>query len=229
MRRTIAFMGSAMLGLSVAAWASNAAAQAAQEAPPWSGVLPAPTNAFEVKLGSGYTQGLGRIAPGMHVISVAGAGIGFSLDLDYRINPIFSVGIETQYQEFMTENDGASRGLAVNVGITGHAAPLSHIYPFLRLGSGYRLLWQDSPNFDTNVTNLYHGFDALTGKVGIDFRVSKYVAFAPVIGADLQTFSWINNASSGTTELATFVYAGLQGRFDAGGSTPQTPIAKNTR
>ena len=229
MRRAIALMGSALLGLSVAAWAADAAAQAAQEAPAWQGVLPAPTNAFEIKIASGYTQGLGHIAPGQHVISVAGAGIGFAADFDYRINPMFSLGLETQYQEFTTENDTGSRGLAMNLGITGHAAPLSRVDPFLRLGTGYRLLWQVSPNFAPNTTNMFNGFDALTAKLGVDFRVDRNVAFAPVIGADLQTFSWVNATPLGTTELATFVYGGLQGRFDIGSTTPQTPIATNAR
>lgn len=150
MGRTTAVMGSALLGLSVAAWASSASAQdqyqqaqqyqATQEAP-WQGVLPAPKNAFELRLGTGYTQGLGHIAPGTYVVDVAGAGISGTLDLDYRVNPFWSIGGEAQYQEFTRENNNGARGLAMNIGVTGHFAPFRRIDPFFRLGSGYRILW----------------------------------------------------------------------------------------
>jgi hypothetical protein len=227
LRRMTALMVGALLGLSTAASASNAGAQ---EAPRWQGLLPAPSNAFEIKVGSGYAQGIGNIAPGMRVIDVAGPGIGFSGDLDYRINPFLSFGIEAQFQEFDAENNtGGSRGLDSNLGITGHAAPFSHTDPFLRLGTGYRLLWDNAPVAAPHTTNLFHGFDALTAKLGVDLRSNKNVAIAPVIGASIQTFSWVNATPLGSTQLATFVYGGLQIRMDVGSTVPQTPIASNTR
>jgi hypothetical protein len=223
MRRTNALLA-ALLGLGVAAGTPSAGAQ---EAPPWQGVLPAPTNAFEVKVGSGYTQGLGHIAPGTHVVDFAGAGLAISADFDYRINPMLSLGLESQFQEFVNENSEGARGLAANVGITGHSAPFSRIDPFLRLGSGYRLLWVTQPTIAPDKALVYNGFDVLSAKLGIDVRINRYTAFAPVIGADLQTFSWVNTGALGTTQLATFVYGGLQLRFDVGDSVPQVPVAKN--
>jgi hypothetical protein len=225
MRRTIALLSGAILAVGVATWGSSANAQ---EAPRWQSYVPAPTNAFELKLGTGYTQGIGNIAPGTSIINVAGAGIGFSGDLDYRFSPYASVGVESQYQEFTTENNTGSRGLAFNLGVTVHAAPYRRADPFLRLGTGYRLLWDVNPiSAPPNTTNLFHGFDTITGKLGVDIRVSKDVALAPVIGADLQVFVWENSNALSTAQLGTFVYGGLQGRFDVGGSTPETPIAKN--
>lgn len=230
MRRMIALMGSAMLGLSAAAWASNANAQAAQEAPTWQGVLPAPNNAFELRLATGYTQGLGNIAPGMHVIGVAGAGISGTLDLDYRVNPFWSIGGEAQYQEFTRENNNGARGLAMNIGVTGHFAPFRRVDPFVRLGSGYRLLWVVNQLGSPNTTYYYNGFQFLAGQIGVDFRMSRDVAFAPVIGADLQAFFWQDGTTAlSSGQLSSFVYAGLQGRFDMGGNAPQTPIATNVR
>jgi outer membrane protein OmpA-like peptidoglycan-associated protein len=66
-------------------------------------------------------------------------------------------------------------------------------------------------------------FELLAAKVGYDVRVSEDVAIAPVLGADLNMFVWENpsNSSSGvmsTAQVGTFVYAGLQGRFDVGGT-----------
>jgi hypothetical protein len=275
MRRTIALMGSGLLGLSLAAWASNAAAQdetpqpveppapapAAQTtetttqtttqsqttqygspqyqgsaqypATPeslWKGVLPAPNKAFELRLGTGYTQGLGHIAPGMHVIDVAGAGISGTLDLDYRINPFLSVGGEAQYQEFTRENNNGARGLAMNIGVTGHMSPFRRIDPFFRLGSGYRILWDVNQLGSPNTTFYYNGFQFLAGQLGVDIRVDQGLAFAPVIGADLQAFFWQNGTTAlSSGQLSSFVYAGVQARFDMGGTAPQTPIATNVR
>ena len=224
MGRTIAFTSGALLALSVAAWGASANAQ---EAPRWQQTLPAPNNAFELKLGVGYTQGIGNIAPGIPIIDKAGAGIGFGLDLDYRVSPLASIGVESQYQEFTTENNTGSRGLDFNLGVTVHGRPLTHADPFFRLGTGYRMLWDVNPISAPNSSNVYHGFDLLTAKLGYDLRVSRDVAFAPVIGADLQTFVWENTSTLTTVQWGTFLYGGLQGRFDAGGSVPQTPIAKN--
>jgi hypothetical protein len=222
MRHIIALLGTAAVGLSTLTWGSTARAQ---EAPYMERTIPAPSNAFELKLGTGYTQGFGNIAPGRSVLDVAGAGIGFSLDLDYRLSPMASVGVETQYQEFTTENNAASRGLATNLGVTVHASPERRGDPWLRLGTGYRFLWDVNPFF-TNATVMFHGFDFLTAKVGYDIRPSPDVALAPVIGADLQTFFWANGTALTTAQVATFIYAGLQGRFDAGGSSART-VARN--
>lgn len=186
--------------------------------------MPAPTNAFELKLGTGYTQGFGNISPNRSISDASGAGIGFSADLDWRIDPMVSAGVETQYQEFAAPNSTGSRGLAANVGATFHALPTMRGDPWLRLGTGYRLLWEVGPNSAPSNTNMFHGFDLVTAKVGYDFRASPDVAVAPVIGADLQTFIWENANTLGSAQLGTFIYAGLQGRFDTGTST-MVPVA----
>jgi hypothetical protein len=226
MRQAIALMGTAILGLSAVAWGSDASAQ---EAPPWRQTMPAPSNSFELKVGTGYTQGFGNIAPGRSIINVAGAGIGVSADADYRINPMLSAGAEVQYQEFTTENNTGSRGLAANVGATMHAKPQMAGDPWMRLGVGYRFLWDVGHIDARNNTNMFHGFDLLTAKVGYDFRPSPDVALAPVVGADLQTFIWENSAALSKAQVGTFIYAGLQGRFDIGPTRETTNIANNYR
>jgi hypothetical protein len=222
MRHIIALLGTAAVGLGALTWGTAARAQ---EAPYLERTLPAPRRAFELKLGTGYTQGFGHVAPGRSILDVAGAGIGFSVDLDYRVNPTASIGVETQYQEFTTENNAASRGLAANVGVTMHASPERRGDPWLRLGTGYRFLWDVNPFF-TDTTIMYHGFDFLTAKVGYDFRPAPDAAIAPVIGADLQSFIWANGVALSTAQIGTFIYAGVQGRFDAGG-TSATTVARN--
>jgi peptidoglycan-associated lipoprotein len=182
----------------------------------------APSNAFELKVGTGYTQGFGRLAPNRSLSSAAGPGIGLSLDLDYRVNPRWSVGLESQYQQFSNEQNSSARGLAGNVGATYHFRPYQSGDPFLRLGTGYRFVWENNPLGATGVDVLRHGLELGTLKVGYDFRLSEDVAVAPIIGADLSLFGWektsnVPGQALSSNELATFVYAGIQGRFDMGG------------
>jgi outer membrane protein OmpA-like peptidoglycan-associated protein len=222
----------ATLGLLVgsAAWSSAASAQESggsyleQRVPP-------PSDAFELKVGTGYTQGLGNIAPGRTIRDVAGAGIGVSVDADYRLNPLWSLGVEGQYQEFTAERNSGARGFAGNVGATYHFAPVFRGDPWLRLGTGYRLLWENDPVGATaGISVLRHGFDWLTAKVGYDVRVSEDVALAPVIGADFNTFFWEepsngDNHVLSSAQIGTFLYAGLQGRFDIGGKRGSEGVA----
>lgn len=201
----------------------------AQEMPDWfkrRPQLPAPNNTFEFKVGTGYAQGFGGLAPGQSVGSAAGPGIALSADLDHRMTPQTSVGLETQYQQFAAENAYASRGLALNVGATAHATPEQRWDGWVRFGMGYRMLWEVNPTLQPNVTNMFHGFDLANVKVGYDLRVSKNAAFSPVLGVDLQLFLWENNSAMSSAEVATFLYAGLQGRFDDPSSTGLDLAAK---
>ena len=227
MRHTIALFGTALLGLGAVTSGSKAYAQ---EEPYFNQPLRAPSNAFELQLSTGYTQGLGNIAPNRPIIDVAGAGIGFTADVGYRANPWVSVGLEGQYQAFNAENSSSAQGLDANIGVTLHAMPESRGDPWLRLATGYRFLWQANPTgpfgfAQTNTTNMFHGFDTINGRIGYDIRASDTVALSPFVGADLQTFVWENSTSLSPAQLGTFLYAGLQGRFDAGGSTTGTNVA----
>ena len=91
-------------------------------------------------------------------------------------------------------------------------------------GVGYRLLWE-VPNIGPTLTT--HGFDVGKLRAGIDFRMDENVAIGPMIGADatlflFQDFPNVQTNISDPT-VSTFVYAGLQGRFDIGGQTTTAP------
>ncbi len=237
MRHTIALFGAALLG--VGAWGSTAHAQGDNTAPTQAGSynppppppareeryvyqqLPAPVNAFELRLNAGYTQGFGLAAPGLGMPSVAGAGVNGTLDLDYRANPFISLGVEGEYEEFVSEQNTAARGFVGNIGVTFHGAPLFRGDPYLRFGAGYRQLWSVNPPAAPSTTLI--GFEAGRLTLGYDVRVSPGFAIAPQIGADVNLFVWQYAAGNYTTlpsvAVATFIYAGLQGRFDMGGST----------
>ena len=224
MRHTIALLGAALAGGLAIGGGSTAYAQ---EANYLQHGLPAPNNAFELKLGTGYTQGFGMIAPGTSIPDVAGAGIGAHVDLDYRANPLWSFGVQGEYQEFSSEFNTASRGLAGNLGVTVHAAPLTRGDPWLRLATGYRLLWDVNP--PGQPTTLLHGFELAKATIGYDVRVSQDIALAPEVGADLNLFLWEdangNNRALPSGQVGTFIFAGLQGRFDMGGTASGTTVA----
>jgi hypothetical protein len=248
----MAVFGAALLGAGAVTWGATAHAQQQMQVTPFfSGSndpsapgnshpdvgwneerymkrgLAAPTQAFELKLGTGYTQGFGNAFPGVGMPSVAGAGIAGNVDLDYRVSPHASVGLAGQYQEFTSERNSAARGVAANIGFTYHGAPFTRADPWFRLGAGYRLLWSVDPVGplgNTLPTTLVHGFEIAALNLGYDLRVSEGVAIAPMLGVDLNMFIWANangsNTALSSAQVATFVFAGIQARFDAGPSKP---------
>jgi hypothetical protein len=227
MRQNIARVGAALV---CAGAVTSVSVARAQEAPYSEQRVAAPANAFELKVNAGYTQGFGMIAPGRSIPDVAGAGFGVGVDADYRGNPTWSVGVQGEYQEFASRPlDTAARGLAGNIGATYHAMPFLRGDPYLRLGTGYRLLWQVNP--PGAPTALLHGFELAKATIGYDVRVSSDVALAPQVGADLNLFVWQNqngtNSALSTAQVGTFIFAGLQGRFDMGGTkVGETEVAK---
>ena len=231
--RTVVIAG-AVAALSLSASIANAQENLSSY---WASPVAAPSNALELKVGAGYTQGFGRVAPQRSLPDVGGAGGGVGVEVDYRINPRWSLGVESQFQELANEKNLSARALVGNIGATYHFSPTSFGDPFVRLGTGYRFLWESEPNAVSGLTVLRHGFELAAVKVGYDVRLSESFALAPVIGADVNTFLWekatgANGAAMASSQWATFVYAGFQGRFDIGGTrgepyptfTPEEPV-----
>jgi hypothetical protein len=214
MTRTIATTGAGLA--CVAVLATAATAQATDERhrpqPPES-----PSNALELSLGSGFTQGVGRLTPAQAVADMSSGGIAVALDVDYRLQPRWALGIQTEYDELDPRNDVWARALAANAGVTYHARPQSDGDPWLRLGMGYRM-FGDAGSDKT----LVHAFELARATVGYDFRVDNHIAFAPVLGADLDLSEWkyafSTHALAGFAQpqIGGFVFAGLQARLDVG-------------
>lgn len=228
MRRYIVILGGGL----VCSSAISSAARAQETETYLSEHLGAPSNALELKVGDGYTQGFGNLAPGRGLPSVLGAGNGVNADLDYRLTPEWSIGVEGEYQSFTPEQNDKVQGAALNFGATYHFSPVLRGDPWLRIGTGYRWLWEYDPLGLSGLWVDRHGIDAATAKLGYDVRVSEDLAIAPVIGADVTTFIWEQASNDGThalpsAQVASFIYAGLQGRFDIGGSRQGGEIAQN--
>jgi hypothetical protein len=216
--------------LTVAAVCSLTGAAAAQEIAIEGSAprpLTAPKEAFEIDVNTGYSQGFGAISGqrGGALSDVAKGGIGVGLGLGYRATPELAIGLTGQYQELApaaAQPLGTRvRGAAIGVEGKVHFRPYARVDPWLSLGTGYRMLWIAPEGPGNNV--LQHGFELARGQVGLDVRVSPDIALGPVVGGDVNLFTMQNPEGPAVAAMipekrvSTFLFAGVQGRFDLGG------------
>jgi hypothetical protein len=187
--------------------------------------VPAPSNAIELGIATGYTQGVGPIGGGMqHVEDVSSAGGTVELDAMYRINPTFAVGAYGSFSEYATGDHVAGSddvfGATAGIQAAAHLRPARSVDPWVSLGTGWRGLWL-SP--ETGKNTSLQGLELARLQVGVDYRISQDVAIAPVIGGSLNLF--VSQDSPMTTDYTEITdkkvnfigFAGLAGRFDLGG------------
>ena len=214
------------LGLCVTA-AGGALAQPPEPAPyyvpyerPSERRLEAPRNALELSLGTGYSQGFGNLRSGVGMPSVVTPGAGLTLGVGYRIDPSWAVLWSGDYAELMAERSNTARTFTTGLALQYHLAPMQKVDPWVEVGAGYRFLIEDSsvgPNL------LTHGFQLGRVRAGLDFRIADAVALGPMVGADATLFVFQDFPSLQTNisdpTISTFIFAGVQGRFDIGQST----------
>lgn len=185
----------------------------------------APSNAFEIAVATGYSQGGGPVGGNLaHLEDVAGAGAAVELDAGYRINPTFSIGAYGTFAKYSTGDQvsGNTDVLGASAGIqaAAHLRPDRSVDPWVSLGVGWKGLWL---NADQGKNTSLQGLDLARVQLGVDYRVTKDVAISPVIGGSLGLFvSQDSPMTNGYTEIAdkkvNFTgFAGLAGRFDIGG------------
>jgi len=187
--------------------------------------VPAPTNALEIGVATGYTQGVGPIGGGMqHVEDLSKAGGAVELDALYRINPTFAVGAYGSFSKYATGDQISDQsdvlGATAGIQAAAHLRPERSVDPWVSVGTGWRGLWL-SPQSGKN-TSL-QGLELARLQLGVDYRVNKDVAISPVIGGSLNLF--VSEDSPMTTKYteiadkkANFIgFAGIAGRFDLGG------------
>jgi hypothetical protein len=190
----------------------------------------APRGAFELGVEAGYTQGFGSVSRGRGVGDVAGAGATVGLAAGARLTPRWSLAGRVGFEGYGASEllgPGASvRGGSAGISGTFHAAPYERLDPTITLGTGYRALIE-SP-VGTAPSTITHGFELGRLELGLDVRASESVAISPVIGADLSMFAWRTGGGAETAALtnktlSTFVFAGVKGRFDLGGTREEKP------
>lgn len=223
-----------VIGLASGAAHAQDAVMSTQAAPPeaervdyFSQRVSAPRNAFELTVGTGYTQGFGMLQSGVGLPDVAQPGLAVDVGAGLRLDPHWAISALGEYQELTAERADSARGLTAGLGASYHFVPYSRTDPWLQLAAGYRMLWEPTANQPTVLT---HGFQLARLTGGIDIRASRDVAIAPMIGADMNMFFW-QNAGNGSVAIAdprlnTFVFAGLQGRFDFAGTREGGPMSE---
>ena len=190
--------------------------------------VPAPNDAFELGVDLGYTQGFGAPTSDRRVGAGPGATVG--VNLGYRINPYWSVGVGGQFQAYggrgTPERTATLRGATGGMHGTYHLSPYSRLDPYLNIGAGYRL-FAESPAGNAPTT-LSHGLELAKVEFGLDVRASESVAISPVLGVDVNLFTLGTSgggeaAAPRNRSLNTFVFAGVNGRFDVGGTRENKP------
>jgi len=184
--------------------------------------VPAVKNAFEIGVATGYTQGGGKLGGTMNSLEdISGPGGAVELDLGYRIIPNLTLGAYGTFSKYQHGDsiDDSTDVLGATAGIQGvlHVRPDRSVDPWVSLGTGWRGLWLNPSS--GKVTSL-QGLELARLQLGVDYRVSKDVAIAPVIGGSVSMF--ISQDSAMTTDLTEITdkkvnftgFAGLSGRFD---------------
>lgn len=199
------------------------------------GLVKAPSNAFEIQVGTGYAQGFGpRIAAQGDVpaTTVSRPGMGASLGLAYRATPHSSVGFLGMYSMQDTAKGAQLRNATASIDATYHANPYQRLDPFLSLGTGYRMTW-DRPVGSAPDT-FTHGFQLARAAIGVDIRVNKDIALAPTVGGDVNMYLWRSAAGQSTETISNpkvnaYLFAGVAGRFDLGGTRQGPPLTISRR
>jgi hypothetical protein len=186
----------------------------------------APRNAFEIGVVTGYAQGGGKLGGAAGSLEdISGPGGSVEVDLGYRILPELGIGAYGTYARFANGDSVSSStdvlGASAGVQATWHFRPEHSIDPWLSLGTGWKGLWLNPAS--GKVTSL-QGLDLARLQLGVDYRVSKDLAIAPVVGGTLSLF--LAEDSAMTTDLSEIHdkkvnvtgFVGLAGRFDLGGT-----------
>jgi len=185
--------------------------------------VPPPVRAVEIGVGGGYAQGIGdinNIQPSL--TDIAGPGGSVQASLGYRFTKNFSAELYGSGARFSRRNELPS-GTDVwsstgGIQATWHFRPWYSVDPWISLATGWRGYWT---NPDGIATTSRHGLQIARLQMGIDYRFSRGVAIAPVIGADMSMFltqdtpgviGGFNNIQSPNVNF--FFFGGLAARFD---------------
>ncbi len=183
-------------------------------------------NAFEVAIGAGYSQGVGNVGSGVPSLTDSGgAGTSLELDLGWRIDPHFLVGV---YSSGAWLSTGDASGNAFNnwtatAGVQGnyHFLPGESFDPWVGLGTGWRGYWVNRPQG----RDSRHGLDLARVQVGVDVPVADGITVSPFIGASATLFLTQQLAQDSAfsdiqdRKVNVFLNAGVLGRFDVLGSS----------
>jgi hypothetical protein len=197
-----------------------------------SGDLPPDTSAarpkrLELEAGAGYVVGMGALAAQQSYDGAPGSGMAVLAGLNYRLSRRWALGLQGEYYDFAGGPASPARGLAASAAAVWHFDGSQSADPWLRLGAGYRVLWEGDPSSVTGALVSMHGLELVQVSVGYDVTLSKSLTVAPVIGAALDAFLWEDAPAdvkqTSYTRFASLIYLGVQGRLALGGADVARP------
>jgi hypothetical protein len=189
--------------------------------------VPAVSQALEIGVGGGYTQGAGDVGKSAATVhDLSGPGATVELKVGYRVIPSLAFGAYGSLAQFSagdTLADGTDvRSATAGVFADWHFRPDRSVDPWLGLSSGWRGLWLVP---DSGKNTSLQGWEIVRLQAGLDYRISPEVAIAPVVGAGLNVFLSHDDPTTTDYQNVTdpranvFFFGGLQARFDVLGQT----------
>jgi hypothetical protein len=190
------------------------------------------TRSVELTIGTGYEQGFGKIVDGQPSLTDVGqAGGAIEASVGYRLIPELTLGVYGSGGEFSRGDsvDGSTNLYTATAGLKAdwHFLPAGQEWdPWVSLGTGWRGYWLN----DTQGTTSTHGWEIAKLEVGLDYRLDRAIALGPVVGGDVTTFftqstPGTSYASISSPQASTFIFAGVQGRFDIATGSDSTRVA----
>jgi len=184
-------------------------------------------NAFELGIATGYTQGVGDVGDGVGSLTDSGGpGVSAELDLGWRINPNWLVGVygTTGWLSTGDLSGNAHNNWTTAAGIQGmyHFLPGENVDPWLTLGTGWRAYFVNRPEG----RDARHGLEFARLQMGVDFAVQPGIAISPYLGASTTVFLTQELAQETSfsdiqnRKVNVFLNAGVMGRFDVLGDNP---------
>ena len=183
-------------------------------------------NALEIGIAAGYSQGVGNVGSGVPSLTDSGGpGTSLELDVGWRIDPHFLVGVYGSGAWFSTGDapGNAFNNWSATAGVQGnyHFLPGESFDPWVGLGTGWRGYWVNRPEG----RDSRHGLDLARVQVGVDVPVASGIAVSPFIGATATLFLSQQLAPESSfsdiqdRKVNVFLNAGVMGRFDLLGSS----------
>jgi hypothetical protein len=198
---------------------------------------PAVSNALELGVQFGYSQGVGDIARNRaDVHDTAGAGAALGVHVGYRLSPEFMIGAYSNLGQY-SRGDALTTGTTVRSATAGaeaqyHFRPSYTVDPWVGLGFGWRGVWL-SP--DEGKGTAAHGLELARLSVGADYRITPEISITPILGADLSILltedgpglNGYSNISDPRVNVGFF--AGVGGRFDLFGTTEKSTASASRK
>jgi hypothetical protein len=194
----------------------DVSAQARERGNWWSDGVPPITQAVELSVATGYTQGFGGTSAIAAMPSADRPAIAVEPGLGIRLDDRWAFGLVLQYAELTVKDSSDAFGISGGILVTRHFEPARRLDPWIDVSSGYRALW-DLPATET--TTVTRGFQLARARIGLDLRIDNNITVAPFLGADASLFVWrdaIASAAVVDPRFATFVFAGFQSRAHLG-------------